>query len=223
MEVTFKIRRFNGKESYWDEFKVPVRRGMTVLEGLYYIKENIDPTLSFRASCRMGVCGSCAVRINGKPRLACETQISTLGNVIRIEPLKNFNVIKDLVTDFEGFFKKHELVKPYLIRKSEGEIRQTPEQLKRYYIYTLCIKCGACISACPVAKNCLGPAPIVAAYRFNEDSRDEGKEERLKILSDHIWHCHFVAECSEVCPKNLHPAEVIQKLRLEVLKFNLRW
>ncbi len=222
MEVIFRIKRFDGGSSYWDEFKVPIN--MTVLEALFYIKENIDSTLAFRAFCRMGICGSCVIRINKKPMLACETQISKLEKeTIELEPLKNFNVIKDLVTDFEGFFKKQKLAKPYLIRKSKGEIQQTPKQLEEYYKYTLCIKCGACVSACPVAKRCLGPAPVVAAHRFNRDSRDEGKEERLKALSDHIWHCHFVSDCSEVCPKNLHPAEVIQKVRLEVLKFNLGW
>jgi len=137
---------------------------MTVLEGPFYIKENLDPTLSFRASCRMG--GSCAIRISGKPKLACDK----LGKVAKIEPLKNFNVIRDLVTDFEGFFKEHEIVEPY-----PGEIR-----LKRV---PLCVKCGACISACPVSKNCLGPMPAVSAYRFNEDSRDEV---RLRILGDHV-------------------------------------
>jgi len=220
--VKFKIKRFNGR-FYWQEFEVPLWKGMTVLEALFYIKENLDSTLAFRASCRMGICGSCAMVINGKPRLACETQVAELGDVVKVEPLKNFTVIKDLVTDFAGFFNRIKMVKPYLIRKSEGEIRQTPEQLKHYYIYTLCTKCGSCISACPVAKHTLGPAPIVVAYRFNEDSRDEGKEERLKILSDHIWQCHFVSECSDVCPKNLNPAEVVQKLRLEVLKHSLRW
>ena len=220
--MKFRIKRFDGERFYWDEFEVPVRKGMTVLEALYYIKENIDGSLTFRASCRMGICGSCAMIINGKPRLACETQVSQF-KFVKIEPLKNFNVIKDLVTDFAGFFTRIKTVKPYLIRESNEEIRQTPEQLRKYYIYTLCIKCGSCISACPVAKRTLGPAPIVVAYRFNEDSRDEGKEDRLKILSEHIWHCHFVSECSEVCPKNLNPAEVIQKLRLEVLKHSVRW
>jgi succinate dehydrogenase / fumarate reductase iron-sulfur subunit len=220
--MKFKIKRFDGERFYWDEFEVPVKRGMTVLEALYYIKENLDGSLAFRSSCRMGVCGSCAMIINGKPRLACETQVSQFKSV-KIEPLKNFRVIKDLVTDFAGFFTRIKSVKPYLIRYSDGEIRQTPEQLKKYYLYTLCIKCGSCISACPVAKSTLGPAPIVVAYRFNEDSRDEGKYERLKILSDEIWHCHFVSECSEVCPKGINPAEIIQKLRLEVLKSSLRW
>ncbi len=220
-EVIFKIKRFDGKNFFWEEYKVPFKKGMTVLEALFYIKGHFDSTLSFRASCRMGVCGSCAMVINGKARLACETQVAFLGDYITVEPLKNFTVIKDLVTDFKGFFAKHKKIKPYLIRKSRGEIRQTPAELKEYYLYTLCLKCGACVSACPVAKHSLGPMAIVAAYRFNKDSRDEGKQERLEILKREIWNCHFVTECSEVCPKNIEPAKVVQKLRLETLKYIL--
>lgn len=103
--VEFRIRRFDGSKSYWQSFEVPTKRGMTVLEGLFYIKENLDSSLAFRVSCRMGICGSCAMKINGKSRLACETQIAALGDRIVIEPLDNFKVLKDLVTDFEGFLQ----------------------------------------------------------------------------------------------------------------------
>ncbi len=224
-EVTFRIKRFDGEKSYWQTFKVPVYRGMTVLEGLYYIKENYDGTLAFRASCRMSVCGSCAIKINGKPRLACETQILSLGSSnIDIEPLDNFKVIKDLITDFEGFFKKHEHVKPYIIRKDDNyenptEILQTPEQLYAYYDFTLCIKCGACYSVCPAAarEDYLGPAAITAAYRFNADSRDGGSEIRYALVcgDNGVWRCHFAAECSEVCPKQIDPAKAVQKMRVK--------
>jgi len=225
MDVEFRIKRFDGSKSYWQSFKVPVRKGMTVLEGLYYIKENIDPSLAFRASCRMGICGSCAIKINNKPRLACETQIMHLGGkTVTLEPLDNFKVLKDLITDFEGFFAKHEFVRPYLIRDDVDynepvELIQTPKELEAYYIFSLCIKCGACYSVCPAAAtrdDYLGPAAITAAYRFCADSRDRGKEIRMDLVSSDngVWRCHFAAECSEVCPKKIEPAKAIQKMRL---------
>jgi len=223
-EVIFNIRRFNGIKSYWQRFKVPVKRGMTLLEGLYYIKENLDGSLAFRASCRMGICGSCAVRVNGKPMLACETQILDLkAKKLDIEPLDNMKVLKDLVVEFDDFFKKHEAVKPYLIRDDVSysnpvELLQTPEELKEYYDFTLCIKCGSCYSVCPAAStrgDYLGPAALTAAYRFCADSRDKGKKERLEAVSgtDGVWRCHFAAECSEVCPKRIEPAKAVQKMR----------
>ena len=130
--VEFKIRRYDGEKSYWQSFEVPAKRGMTVLEALYYIKENYDSSLAFRASCRMGICGSCAMKINDKPRLACETQVLTLGNTVNVEPHDNFKVIKDLITEFDGFFEKLKDVKPYIIRKDDDyaepkELLQTPE------------------------------------------------------------------------------------------------
>ncbi len=235
--VEFRIRRFNGEETYWQSYEVPVKKGMTVLEGLLYIKENLDSTLAFRYSCRMAVCGSCAMKINGKPRLACETQIAALkSDRITIEPLDNFVVIKDLVTDFEGFFKKHEKVKPYLIRddisyEKPVELIQTPAELKAYYDFTLCLKCGACYSVCPAAstRDILGPAAITAAYRFCMDSRDRGGDERVDIIisDDGAWRCHFAAECSEVCPKQINPAKAVQKMRVKAairsIKKIFRW
>jgi len=225
-DVIFRIKRFDGEKSYWSDFVVPAQKGMTVLEGLFYIKATYDGSLSFRASCRMGICGSCAVKINDRPRLACETQILQLNSSkIKIEPLDNFKVLKDLVTEFEGFFAKHEAVKPYLIRKDESyaepvELIQKPEELQVYYDFSFCIKCGACFSVCPAAatrEDYLGPAAMAAAYRFNADSRDEGRYFRLAtICSDGgVWRCHFAAECSEVCPKNIEPAKAIQKLRFQ--------
>ncbi|RLI73763.1 succinate dehydrogenase iron-sulfur subunit [Archaeoglobales archaeon] len=225
MDVEFKVRRFDGEKSYWQTFNIPVKKGMTVLEGLYYIKENLDGSLAFRASCRMAICGSCAVKINGKPRLACETQILEIGSRLEIEPLDNFKVIKDLITDFEGFFKKHEAVKPYLIRKDDNyeepvELIQTPRELYTYYDFSLCVKCGACYSVCPAAAtrdDYLGPAAITAAYRFNADSRDEGEKIRLALVcgDNGVWRCHFAAECSEVCPKQINPAKAVQKMRFK--------
>jgi len=223
VKVEFRIRRFDGERSYWESYELEAKRGMTVLEALFHIKENLDGSLAFRASCRMGICGSCAVKINDKPRLACETQILAIGkSLIKIEPLDNFRILKDLVTDFEGFFAKHKKVKPYLIRdvsySNPVELLQSPRELDRYYIYTLCIKCGACYSVCPAAatrESYLGPAAMTAAYRFCADSRDRGKRKRIPILSEDggVWRCHLAMECSEVCPKGVEPAKAVQMMR----------
>lgn len=224
-DVTFIIKRFDGEREFWQEFKFKARKGMTVLEGLYLIKEEMDGSLAFRSSCRMGVCGSCAVKINGKPKLACETQIFDAGDVVELEPLDNMQVLKDLVVDMTEFFRKHQAVKPYLIRRDVSyenpkELYQKPEELHAYYNFALCIKCGACYSACPASatrNDYLGPAALTSAYRFCADSRDEGKKERISLVSgsEGIWRCHFNAECSEVCPKNVEPAKAIQKMRIE--------
>lgn len=226
--MKFRIRRFDERRgAYWETFDVPVKTAMTVLEGLFYIRENYDQSFAFRASCRMGICGSCAVKINGKPRLACETQVLKFKE-IKIEPLDNFAVIKDLVTEFEGFFAKHRRVKPYLINPNVNydtplEQIQTLKQLKAYYDFSLCIKCGACYSVCPASatlESNLGPAALVSAYRFNADSRDYGRNERLKIVSgvEGVWRCHSAMECSEVCPKQIEPAKAIQLLRRSALR-----
>ncbi|MCS7121147.1 MAG: succinate dehydrogenase iron-sulfur subunit [Archaeoglobaceae archaeon] len=221
--MIFKIKRFDGKNFYFQDFEVPVKKGLTVLDCLFYIRDCIDSSLSFRMSCRMGICGSCAVRINGKPALACETQVVNLKEPVKIEPLDNFKVLKDLVVEFDDFFLKHKAVKPYIIRndlnyKNPVEFIQKPEELKKYYDFSLCIKCGACYSVCPAAatnEKYLGPAALVAAYRFVADSRDRGARERLEIvMDDHcLWRCHSAMACSEVCPKKIEPAKAIQLLR----------
>lgn len=230
--MKFKIKRFDGKKVYYQEFNVPVKKGLTVLDCLFYIRDNIDPTLSFRVSCRMGICGSCAVKINGKPVLACETQAFKLREPVKIEPIDNFKVLKDLVVDFDGFFEKHKSVKPFIIRddlnyEKPVEFIQKPEELKKYYEYSLCIKCGACYSVCPAAatnEKYLGPAALVAAYRFIADSRDRGARERINVvLDDHcLWRCHSAMACSEVCPKKIEPAKAIQLLRRKAVFEALR-
>ncbi|MCS7137777.1 MAG: succinate dehydrogenase iron-sulfur subunit [Candidatus Caldarchaeum sp.] len=232
-EVKFKVLRYDpdkdGRKRF-QEFRVPTRKGMTVLQGLLHIKEKLDPTLSIRFSCRMATCGSCGMMINGLPRLACYTLIQELKTrTIVVEPLRNFPVIKDLVTDFEEFFQKHRSVKPYLIRldtyeqeKSNKMYLQSDEELERYVQFAYCIKCGLCYAACPVVatdKTFLGPQALAQAYRYHADSRDEGGLERLKPLGDgsSLLRCHFAASCSQVCPKGVDPALAIQLLRREVL------
>lgn len=220
----FNIRRQDdaGNVSY-SSYEVPKKSISTVFEGLLYIKENIDQTLSMRYSCTMEICGSCSMDINGKPRMACSTIAADLkSEKIKVEPMRHFKVIKDLVVDLDPFFDKYRKVKPYIIREDDGdyssEIPQTPKQFKEYEKYSMCIKCGLCMSACPIVgsdENYLGPAPLAAVLRFNLDSRDQGGRYRLEAIGteEGTSRCHFAGECSEVCPKGVDPSFAIQKLR----------
>ncbi len=235
--VKVRIRRFNPEtgSSWWQEYEVETYRGMTVLDALLKIKSEKDHSLAFRYSCRMGVCGSCGVVVNRRPRLACQTQIAEVAlekkPIIEIEPLYNFRVLRDLVTDFTEFFKKHRAVKPYILRrveeKPELEYSQTPEELAEYYEYSLCISCGLCDAACPVYASdplFLGPQALAQAYRYLVDTRDELWIERLRFLDSEgsVFKCHFAASCSTVCPKMVDPAGAIQRLRSTLLKYKLR-
>jgi succinate dehydrogenase/fumarate reductase iron-sulfur protein len=198
-------------------YKVPVRKGTTLLDALLYIKDNLDETLSFRQSCRMGICGDCAINVNGKPMLACYTQVLDLGaDSLNVEPLATLPVIKDLVVDIKPFFDTVKKIKTYLIKPEEalkktGEFPQTPDELKKYWSLTLCIKCSICYSACPAAidERFLGPATLTANYRFVKDSRDEGQSERLKPMADNIWLCTQCNSCTMFCPKLLSCADSI--------------
>jgi succinate dehydrogenase/fumarate reductase iron-sulfur protein len=209
--VEFRIRRYDPdtKRSYMSAFKVPIRRGTTILDVLNYIKENFDETLTFRHSCRMGICGSCAVNVNGKPMLACYTQVLDINaDTITIEPLSNLPVIKDLVVDIQPFFQNFRRIRTVLIKPPEAfkkleEFPQSPEDLKKYWDLTLCTKCSICYSACPAAidERFLGPSALTANYRFIADSRDEGLNERLKVMADNVWLCTSCNSCTLFCPK----------------------
>ncbi len=237
--VTIRVKRWSptkGKVE-WREYQVETYRGMTVLEALLKVKAEKDHTLSMRYSCRMGVCGSCGMVINGVPRLACQTQIAEVASesnpVITIEPLYNHPVIRDLATDFNPFFGKHASVKPYLIRKDieeregpTGEYILKPEELENIYQFSLCISCGLCYSACPVAASdpeYLGPQALAQALRFIIDPRDEDPNTRIAVVdSEHGCHrCHYAATCSAVCPKAVDPAMAIQMLRSIVFRHRL--
>ena len=228
-QVVFKIQRYDPEQDgvlYFQEFQVPCSRGMTVLDGLLYIKENLDSSLAFRASCRMAICGSCGMLINNYPHLACHTQIEELNaRVLTLKPLPNHPIIKDLVPDLNTFLDKHRSVKPYLIRRDteemedlEAEFSQSPQALNSFLQFTYCIKCGICVSACPTSasdKLFLGPQALSQCYRYGADSRDEGEQQRCPIVSaDHgVWNCHLAGACSEACPRGVDPALAIQLLK----------
>ncbi|MEM4312197.1 MAG: succinate dehydrogenase iron-sulfur subunit [Nitrososphaerales archaeon] len=228
-KVRIKVLRFNPskeRKASYESYELPYIKGFTILDSLLYIKENLDHSLAIRYSCRMAICGSCGMLINGLPRLACYTQLSDVKRKeIVLEPLPNFPIIRDLVSDFEGFFEHHKSLKPYLIRKGEEDIDENKreyiqhiEDLEKYLQFSVCIKCGLCYASCPVASTdelFPGPQALSQAYRYIADNRDNGLEERLKLIDNPhgIWRCHFAGSCSKVCPKGVDPALGIQLLR----------
>ncbi len=226
--ITLEVARYRPEEEAeptFQEYEVPCRKDWVILDSLNYVKDQLDGTLSFRWSCRMGVCGSCGMTVNGEPKLTCATFLADyVPGPVRVEPLRNFPVIRDVVVDIGDFMQKLNAVKPWIIRDdekplSDGEYRQTPEQLDQYKQFSMCINCMLCYAACPVYgldHEFLGPAAIALAQRYNLDSRDKGARERHQVLSRHagIWSCTFVGECTKVCPKNVDPAGAIQRYKL---------
>ncbi len=217
--------------SFWQPYEVETAPGMTVLDALQQIRERLDATLAWRYSCRMGICGSCAMIINGTPALACNTQVQAISKTrIKLEPLWNLAVVKDLVTDLVTLFDHHKRVKPFIIRSDAGapmtaatEFKQTPDELLDYLQFSYCIKCGACVAACPtvaIDPQFSGPMPLAAAHRYNADSRDDGFSQRKTAVNKGhgAAHCHYAGECSRVCPKGVDPARAIQLLRRDLIK-----
>ncbi|MBA7669354.1 Fumarate reductase iron-sulfur subunit [subsurface metagenome] len=228
-QVTFRIQRYDPEQDsapHFQEFIVPSSRGMTVLDGLLYIKENLDSSLTFRASCRMAICGSCAMLVDNYPHLVCHTQIEEFNTArLTLKPLPNHPIVKDLVPDLTPFFDKHRAIKPYIIRSDTEEMEnptdefaQLPQELDTFLQFTYCVKCGACVSACPTSASdelFLGPQALAQCYRYCADNRDGGEQQRLAIVGDDhgAWNCHFAAACSEACPKGLDPGLAIQLLK----------
>ena len=224
--ITLEVTRFRPGEDdapTVQSYEVPLRKEWAVLDGLNYVKDQLDGTLSYRWSCRMGICGSCGMTVNGKPQLSCATFLTDYApGPVRVEPLRNFPVIRDLVVDISDFMTKLPKVKPWLIHDGEvpeGEFLQTPREMDEYKKYSMCINCMLCYSACPVYgldSTFLGPAAIALAQRYNLDNRDEGDHERLTVLNqpEGIWGCTFVGECSRACPKGVDPAGAIQRYKV---------
>ena len=226
--ITIEVLRYlpeNGAEPEFQSYDVPLRSDWVVLDALNHIKDHIDGTLSYRWSCRMGVCGSCGMMINGEPVLTCAAFLTKYApGPIRVEPLAHFPVVRDLVAEVTDFVDKLKHVKPWVVREEdkpleEGEFKQTPAELSDFKSYTMCINCMLCYSACPVyglEPGFAGPAALALAQRYNLDNRDEGNDERMARLSNDegIWSCTMVGECSEACPKDVDPAGAIQRYKL---------
>jgi succinate dehydrogenase / fumarate reductase, iron-sulfur subunit len=223
----FKIYRFDpdsGENPRYDTFEIDLDDcGPMVLDALIKIKNEVDPTLTFRRSCREGICGSCSMNMNGRNGLACTTAMEDLKGEIRVTPLPHMDVIKDLVPDFTHFYAQYASIRPWLqtvsTTPSGKERLQTPEQREKLDGLYECILCACCSTSCPSywwnSDKFLGPAILLQAYRWLADSRDEMTGERLDQLEDpfRLYRCHTIMNCSNVCPKGLSPAKAIAEIK----------
>ena len=223
----FRYRPEKENEPTFQTFEVPFREDWVVLDAINHIKDEIDGTLSYRWSCRMGVCGSCGMMINNVPKLSCAAFLKDYyPDKIRIEPLTGFPVERDLIFEMDDFMTKLTEIQPYIIRKEgeekpldEGEYLQSPAELAHFKQYSMCINCMLCYAACPVYaldSTFIGPAAIALGQRYNMDSRDQGRDSRQELIASHegIWEGTFVGECSAGCPKDVDPAAAIQRAKV---------
>lgn len=234
MKITLRIKRYHpglDEEPYDRDYLVEVESTERVLDAMMQVKHFQDGTLGFRKSCAHGVCGSDAMRINGRDRLACKTLIRDViekeGDVVTIEPLRHFPVQRDLIVDQTGFFERYRSVSPFLINKEpppSGERLQTREQRLDFDDATNCILCSSCFSACPILDenpDFLGPAAIVQGFRFLADSRDRGFEARLSVLDDPagVWPCKNHFECTRCCPRSIKITKRINQTKNMIRKY----
>ena len=211
-------------EPVWQGYDVPCRDDAVILDALNYIKDHLDGTLSYRWSCHMAVCGSCGVMVDGEPKLACKTFLRDCGERVRVEPLENLAIERDLIVDMDGFGEKLAAVKPWLMPRGapdgeHGMHTQMPAQLAKFRQYSMCINCLLCYAACPqvgLNPGYIGPAALALAHRYDLDSRDDGHDARAEVTAsdEGVWECTFVGECSSVCPKSVDPAGAIQQMKL---------
>jgi fumarate reductase iron-sulfur subunit len=233
--ITLRVTRYRPEREVaptTQDYEIPLRKEWAVLDGLNHVKDHVDGTLSYRWSCRMGICGSCGMTVNGEPKLTCATFLADYApGPVRVEPLANFPVVRDLVVEISDFMRKLPTVKPWLVRGDqeppEGEYLQTPAELDEYKQFSMCINCMLCYSACPIYgldPDFLGPAAIALAQRYNLDSRDQGARERLDVLSaaEGVWACTFVGECTVACPKHVDPAGAIQRYKFTAAMESLK-
>jgi succinate dehydrogenase / fumarate reductase iron-sulfur subunit len=225
MQLTLKIFRFDPEEDkkpHYDTFKVEAEPTDRVLDLLEYIKGHHDGTLTFRRSCAHGVCGSDAMRINGRNYLACKVLVKDLGtSKITVQPILGLKVLKDLLVDMEPFFEHYRSVMPYFVNDDNpptGERLQSPEERERFDDTTKCILCAACTTACPsfwANDQYVGPAAIVNAHRFIYDSRDQAADQRLQILNDQfgVYRCHTIFNCTEACPRDIEITKAIGEIK----------
>ena len=230
--VEMQVLRFRPEEEdrpVWQSYEVPYTDDMSVLQGLQYIKDELDGTLSFRWSCRMAICGSCGVMVDGKPRLSCQTFLRDLApGPLKVEALAHFPIERDLVVSVEPFMEKLQAIKPYLIPReprtlAQGEYLQTPHQLEQFQQYSSCINCMLCYAACPqfgLDSGFTGPGVLALLHRYNADSRDGGRAGRMEFINteEGVWTCTAVGYCSVVCPKHVDPANAINQNKVNSAK-----
>ncbi len=230
MRVHVKIRRFDPDKDqapWWGEYTVEAQPTDRVLDMLNKIKWEQDGPLAYRRSCAHGICGSDAMRINGKNFLACKVLVKDVGSDITIEPLLGLPVIKDLVVDMESFFEHYRSVMPFLVNNDPeptAERRQSPEEHARFEDTTKCILCAACTTSCPsfwAMEDYVGPAAIVNAHRFIFDSRDQAAAERLDVANQAVgvWRCRTIYNCTLACPREIKITQAIGEVK-KALLFN---
>jgi len=233
MQVTLRIFRYNpekDKKPHYETYRVTAEPTDRVLDLLEYIKGNLDGTLSFRRSCAHGICGSDAMRINGRNYLACKVLVKDLKtDKITVEPLLGLKVIKDMIVDMEPFFEHYRSVMPYFVNNDPPPARerlQSIEERERFDDTTKCILCAACTTSCPsywANDRYVGPAAIVNAHRFIFDSRDHAGSERLKILSDQfgVYRCHTIFNCTLACPREIQITRAIGEIKKAIASGSL--
>jgi succinate dehydrogenase / fumarate reductase iron-sulfur subunit len=222
----FRVYRWNpedGQNPRVDTYFVNMDDcGPMVLDAILWIKSNIDPTLTFRRSCREGICGSCAMNIDGTNTLACTKDLTSISGAVSIYPLPHMKVVKDLVPDLTGFYAQHASIEPWLKTDTpspEKEWGQSPEDRSKLDGLYECILCACCSTSCPSywwnGDRYLGPAALLQAYRWLSDSRDESTGERLDFLEDpfRLYRCHTIMNCAKACPKGLNPAKAIAQIK----------
>lgn len=237
-QITIEVLRYRPEQDHEPVtqcYTVPFTHDTSVLQGLQYIKDELDGTLSFRWSCRMAICGSCGMMIDGKPKLACHTFLRDYHpGPLRVEALAHFPIERDLVVTAADFIGKLESIKPYIVPKvprtlAEGEYLQTPAQRDLYEQFSSCINCMLCYAACPqygLDSRFTGPGILALLHRYNADSRDGAQAERMAIVNaeEGVWSCTAVGYCSEVCPKGVDPAHAVNQNKVNSAKdYFLRW
>jgi len=233
----FTIYRWNpdkpGDKPHTQTYEVDLNQcGPMVLDALIKIKNEMDPTLTFRRSCREGICGSCAMNIEGGNTLACICKISDASKNTKIYPLPHMYIVKDLVPDMNNFYAQYKHIKPYLIKNSvkeedigKNQFLQSPAERAKLDVMVDCILCACCSASCPSywwnGDKYLGPAVIMQAYRWIMDSRDEAKKERLAQMRDEwsMYRCHTIMNCTKTCPKGLNPGAAIGEMKKVMLGY----
>jgi succinate dehydrogenase / fumarate reductase iron-sulfur subunit len=236
MQINLKVFRFNPEKDqkpHFDAFSLEVDPKDRILDVLEQVRGYHDGSLGYRRSCAHGVCGSDAMRVNGRNYLACKILVQDLkSNEITVEPILGLKVIKDLIVDMEPFFRHFESVKPYFVNDdplpADGKERlQSPEDRERFDDTTKCILCAACTTSCPsfwADGSYVGPAAIVNAHRFIFDTRDKAAAERLKTLNEQfgVWRCRTVFNCTEACPRDIHITQAIAEVKQALLSGKLK-